>query len=355
MDLNEPDVQKAFYVLEAVANLNTFFTNSIDGIHQAQNLANSLTDTWIDLFSVVPLVAREIEQRRFLIDLLTAIFSFVLSFFGLPGAIASGAIGAIGHGISAGLGGNPPEKFDAAANLGAYIGDLSNASMTAITNLREELFLGQSDPEGNSLPQYLANGSFVDTVTIKAQDISSFIQKQYVAASITAIWRSQKTYIVAAPTRPGIPCSDDARGPKESKLCLDDDNGTMVYYAYMIAPTFSSSNQYPQVRLPYGWDQVTKFPTLDLPQAVEASVKAYRVGKFNYEAIRQQRWIGGIRNNTAAASGAEGNSSTTSSTILLKEGYAAEGMFTIPVCWSDDANSLTQVKSTSIPLPIVNP
>ena len=332
MNLNQPDARQAFFVLEAIANLNTYLRTCIDGLEAAQGFANSFTDQWVNVFSYTAVLDKAVKERQLLLDQLQNAMGLILAFADIFGAVASAAFSFIFGSISSALG-DPPEKFDTAADLGAYIGNLTNVSTAAIYDLGDRLFTGQTDSDGNHLWQYLANGSYADASTVQASQIQDFLQKQYIAAGINALWRSQRTYIIAAPTKPGIACADDTRGPADSKLCLDEFND-QVFYAYMIQPGPSSQHKYPQVILPHGYKNLSDYPSLDLQSAMTASVRAYYVAQFDYESVRQQRWIDAMR-----------NSSVSGSTSPVDQGYSFEGMFTIPVCSDFYGNFISAVKS----------
>ena len=332
MDLTQPDARQAFFVLEGIANFNTYLKYCVDGIEAAQGFANSFTDQWVNVFSYTAVLDKAITERQLLIGQLQNALSLVLAFAGLAGAIASAAFGFMFGSVSSALG-DPPEKFDTAADLGAYIGNLTNASTAAINDLGQRLFTGQTDNSGNHIWQYLANGSYANPSTVKAPQIQQFLQQQYIAAGINALWRSQRTYIIAAPTQSGISCADDARGPADGKLCLDELKDK-VFYAYMIPPTPSSKHQYPQVFLPHGYTNMSAYPSLDLQSAMTASVRAYYIAKFDYESVRQQRWFDAMRNSTVLGSPSPAS-----------QGYSFEGMFTLPVCSDFYGNFISAVKS----------
>jgi len=333
-DVNQPDSLQAFFVLEAIANFNNFLNVCTDGIQKAQGLANSFLDKWVDQFSYNSSLENVLERRKLLLEQLQMAMGLTLAFAGIYGTVASAAFAFIFNSIGEHLG-NPPEKFDVAADLGAYIGNLSSASAAAIDDLGARLFAGQPDSNGNYLWQYLANGSYADTNKVQSSQIQDFLQKQYTAAGVNALWRSQRTYILAAPTKPGVACKDDIRGPGESKLCLKD-IPNKVYYAYMIPPTPSDKNHYPQVLLPQGYKNLSYYQPLDLESAMTASVRAYNVAEFDYESVRQQRWLDSLK-----------NSSTLGSASPLDLGYSFEGMFTIPVCSDPYGIFISAVKSTS--------
>ena len=335
MNLNQPNAAQAFFALEAIANFNNFLKTSVDGILAAQGLANSFTDHWIETFSYVTVLEHILEQQNLLLDLLESAFTLIFSFIPEWGGIASSAAAFVFEGVRGSLG-SPPEKFDVAADLGAYIGNLTNASTSAISDLGNRLFSSRPDNNGKHLWQYLANGSFADSSNIKAPQVAAFIERQYVAAGIDALWRSQRTYIIATPTVNGISCKNDERGPGQSKLCLTD-VPEMVYYAYMIPPTPSDNKKYPQVLLPQGWKNLTDYPGLDLVAVMESSVRAYNVAKFDYEYVRLQRWIGAVS-----------NSSTKGAASPVNEGYGHEGTFTIPVCSDPLGKFISKVQSTFI-------
>ena len=330
-------------MLEAIANFNNFLKQFIDGIVAAQTMANSFTDQWVKQFSIVNDLEHALKQRRSLLGILQAVFSFVVSFTGIYGAVAGAASAVIFSSATSSLG-DPPDKYDVAADLGVYIGKISNASTNAIRNLGQGLLSGKPDSKGNHLWQYLANGSFADTDKLKASDIEEFLKKQYVAAGINAVWGSQRTYIAAGPTKNGIACENDSRGPAESKLCLDQHKDS-VFYAYMIPQTASSSSVYPQTFVPHGYTNLSTYAPLDMKSIMTSSVLAYDVAKFDYDSVRQERWIGALR-----------NSSLSNSSSSLDLGYAFEGMFTLPVCFNPWGDGISKVKSMCfLPITFIHP
>ena len=259
--------------------------------------------------------------------MLQAAFSFVLSFAGLPGAIAGSASGVIFTSIAQ-KNRDFPDKYDVAANLGAYIGNLSNSSTDAIRNLGQRLLSGKPDAGGNHIWHYLANGTFADANALKSADIAGFLKKQYVAAGINGIWSSQRTYIAAAPTEPGKKCEDDRRGPRESGLCMED-HEDMVYYAYYMP----KGGGYQQLFVPHGYTKLNQYAPLDMKSIMISSVRAYRAAKFDYASIRQKRWIEAFKNST-----------TSNAASPFDLGYSFEGMFTLPVCFHPLGGGISKVK-----------
>ena len=333
MDLSKPDAKQAYFTLEAIANFNNVLNAIVNGISAGENLANSFTGQWVELFSFVQKLDHILAQRNLLIDLLEGAISFLLAFAGIVGAIASSAVSFVFAGVRDSLG-DPPQQFDVAADLGAFIGNLTNASTTETASLGAQLFNGKADDSGNYLWQYLANGSFADSNPLQSSQITAFLEKQYIAAGIEALWRSQRTYLIETPVMEGHSCADDRRGPAESKLCLND-LPDRVYYAYMIPPTPSSNIQYPQVTLPQGWKNLTLYPGLDLVTAMQSSVYAYHAAGFDYDQVKQTRWIEAI-----------GNASKSGAQNPLDMGYGFEGVFTLPVCGDPTGNFVSWVNCT---------
>ena len=124
--------------------------------------------------------------------------------------------------------------MDKLAVLGDFVGTAAGHARDVIDNSDNALIRGDGDADGFHIWDYLKEGRFTKkTDPGETKRLREWLGILLVAGGINALWKSDRTFIVAADSSD---CLSDNRGPAKLRYCTQDLGGApdgRVYYAYM--------------------------------------------------------------------------------------------------------------------------
>ncbi|KAI9795623.1 MAG: hypothetical protein M1833_006944 [Piccolia ochrophora] len=331
---------QAYLVLSAISNMVDFYNFYFRGLDQAHLMAESLSSGLVKTFTLAGEPPKDTFGTREILNALQGILCAVFAFFpefsllwgvgletlskgaqlALKGTAANaGTPGAITAGISMSLVRSQDLTLDKLTTVGNWIASITNHAREGLGGDLTALLAGQKAANGAYIWDYLQGGSFTypanpDNVT----EISSYVQQQYVAGAINALWKNQFTYILAIES---ADCNAETRGPEETRFCVE--GYPYAFYYYML---LDKGKPWPQIWAPYGHERLGDYFDLSMETAGISSVKAFFANKYAYEDVRLSRWLD-------AMAGTKDNSPVAQRARM-------EGVFTTPVCIDTSGGSL---------------
>ncbi|KAJ5579994.1 uncharacterized protein N7459_005979 [Penicillium hispanicum] len=316
------DVRPAYYVLESVNRLHTYFTGVSEAFTTAALGAALSKDSWATTFykdkddkSVTTL--KEVLNLAATVVGIGAAFAGVAdpavgALAGAGSAIMTGAVGAAGVIVGA----HQDDTFEKSADLGGILGNIVTGALKSFTTANNQLMGGQSYNNAD-IRSYLSGGAFLDYEGVDKNAVTDAMTSMLVGTAVNQLYRTQKIFVMG-----GGACGDGqgiGSGPAEASVCRDG-VAWYLYYWQENDVISTTSHQWGWVASPPGADQLgqNEYSGVTVEDIINSSVDAYNVAGYNYDADTAKS-----RAEDAIAS-AWANPGT--------KGAAWEGIFTVPVC-----------------------
>ncbi|PLB55528.1 hypothetical protein P170DRAFT_443287 [Aspergillus steynii IBT 23096] len=291
------DIRPAYYVLESVNRLHTYFTGLGEAFTTTALGAALSKDEWALTF-YKDKDAKSVTALKEALNAVTTIVDIGATFAGLGPAVGGAVAGAgsalLSGGIAAGnlvLGDHKDDTFEKSADLGSILGTVVVDSLKSFTTANNDLMAGKEHNEAD-IRSYLSGGVFLDY---------SGVDKNVVTDSMTAMM----IFIMGDGA-----CGDDqgiGSGPQEAVVCRDD-RAWYLYYWQENDVVSTTAHQ-------WGWGP---YSGISIEDIINSSLDAYNAAGYDYNADKA----------TERASDAVSNAWAS----LGKKGASCEGVFTIPVC-----------------------
>ncbi|KAJ6083840.1 hypothetical protein N7467_007975 [Penicillium canescens] len=316
------DIRSAYYVLESVNRLHTYFTGIGEAFTTTALGAALSKDSWATTF-YKDKDDKSVGALKQVLTLVTTIVGVGASFAGLGGA-AAGAIAGAGNALTNGAVGatnnvmpdHTDDTFQKSADLGGILGSIVVDSLKSFTTANNQLMSGQSYSDAD-IRSYLSGGAFLAYPGVDKNAVTDAMTNMLVGTSINQLYRTQKIFIMG-----GGACGDNqgiGSGPQEATVCRDG-KAWYLYYWQENDVVSTTSHQWGWVASPPGVDQLgqNEYEGVKVEDIINSSLDAYNVAGYNYDA------------NTAASRASDAISSAWASPG--SQGASWEGIFTVPVC-----------------------
>ncbi|KAL6718497.1 hypothetical protein ACLMJK_004589 [Lecanora helva] len=317
-------VRQAYYVIEAVQNLHSYFQGLRDAFEVSAIAAALSKDAWATTFYKDAEDLNESPLKHVLFTLETVV-GIGAAAAGLPGAIAGGA-GAVTSAIFNGavnaalnkIGDHRDDTFQKSADLGSVLGQIVVDSWKGFTNANDELMAGKSYADTGDIRDYLKDGNFVDFHGVDETEVESALSNLLIGNAINELYRVQKIFILG-----GGRCGDGdgiGSGPQEATLCRDGRAWYLYYWQENDAKPSLTSHQWGWVNATPGMDQLGNgdYAGVKVQDLISSSLDSYNVAGYNYD-------------NTTAYNRAK-SALEDGWRNPAQQGPSWEGTFTIPVC-----------------------
>ncbi|KAI5460531.1 hypothetical protein BGZ63DRAFT_425037 [Mariannaea sp. PMI_226] len=335
MNLEDSDTLKAYFVIEAMVNVNSIINYFGDAVNEV------VIDQILRQYQMVSTFTQPVRAdpntdmaRRLFSAFSTALFVLggIVSVLGIPTTIIAGGFSQLSLGLPA----NPSQAdatLNALGDYSAFVDSVYGKVQEDAANLISTLYGGQPDNNGHYIWDYIKDGVQMYSLSNnnsfdKTTDI---LLRVMTAGVVNVLWKMNNVYIVGATTSD---CQNDNRGPSDVRFCLEDDPGH-VYYMMMMDTRRSDQVAWTHVQVskPQGYDQLgsLKVP-LSLQDAFRSSIATYKSSGYNYETVRNKRLFNSMASGTF--------NQTDPSTL-----GALEGVWSIPVCMDDAGMAISQIDS----------
>ncbi|KAI1141355.1 hypothetical protein F5Y05DRAFT_409909 [Hypoxylon sp. FL0543] len=338
------NIRPAYYVLEAIQGLTTYFQGFKDAMFQSAIVAAFEKEYWTTMFYQPKsnderiMIWREIINAGIaIIGIITAVASAGAAAAGVAaagaaaigasGAIASGALGAGSIAFQA----LKDDSFQKDATLGDLLGTMVGTALSNFTDINNDLMMGKT-VDNADIKTYLQGGAFVNYPGVDITGTVSVLNAFLQGTAINQLWRQQKIFIMG-----GAKCGDGqgiGSGPKDYSICRDGKAWYLYYWHEGNGNPFTSK-QWGYVTMPPGADQLGKgdFQGVTVADVINSSIDSYNVAEYNYTADKAQERVKEAIEQGWRNPGAQGPS--------------WEGTFTIPVC---DVSQIVPLSTQQWPL-----
>ncbi|KAM0319200.1 hypothetical protein ACHAPQ_010432 [Fusarium lateritium] len=316
------DIRPAYYVLESINRMHTYFTGIGEAFTTAALDAALSKDSWATTFYH----DKDVKSATILKEVLVGVATIVgigASFAGLGpdalGATASVSSALMGGGVSAtavGVQSQSDDTFQKSADLGGILGEIVVDSLKTFTAANNQLMSGQSYNDVD-IRTYLSGGAFLSFDGVDKNAVSDAMTDMLIGTAINQLYRAQKIFIMG-----GGACGDNqgiGSGPEQASICRDG-KAWYLYYWQENDVISTTSHQWGWVASPPGADKLGQgaYSGVSVEDIIESSLDAYNVAGYNYDSeTRAARAEDAIANAWASPG---------------SKGAAWEGIFTVPVC-----------------------
>lgn len=197
-----PDVRQAYYVMESLNRLHTYFTGLGQAFTTSAIAAALSKDSWAETFYTDPDV-KSVSVLREILNVLTVIVGIGAALAGL-GAGVVGVIGSAAGALFTGgvasatplLGQHQDDTFKKSADLGAILSEIVVGAMEGFTSANNLLMEGQNYDNTGDLRSYFAGGTFVDFPGVDKNAVTNAMNTFLIGNSINNLWKAQKIFIM---------------------------------------------------------------------------------------------------------------------------------------------------------------
>ncbi|KAK4695350.1 hypothetical protein P7C71_g2392, partial [Lecanoromycetidae sp. Uapishka_2] len=321
---SNPDVRQAYYMMESLNRLHTYFT----GLNQAfttSAIAAALSkDSWAETFYKDKDV-KSVTALREIFNVIVVIIGIGAALAG-AGTTAASVIGSAAQSLFAGavtsatplIGQHQDDTFQKSADLGAILSSIVVGAMEGFTSANNLLMEGQNYDGTGDLRAYLAGGTFVDFPGVDKNGVTNAMNAFLIGNSINNLWKDQKVFILG-----GGACGDGqgiGSGPQNATVCRDGQAWYLYYWEEDVNAIVLTSHQWGWVAAPPGSDMLGTgdYAGITVEDVINSSLDAYNVAGYDYDSTtaysRVQSALEGQWRNPGA------------------QGPSWEGTFSIPVC-----------------------
>ncbi|KAH8433965.1 uncharacterized protein LDX57_011601 [Aspergillus melleus] len=316
------DIRPAYYVLESVNRLHTYFTGLGEAFTTTALGAALSKDEWALTF-YKDKDAKSVTALKEALNAVTTIVGIGATFAGLGPAVGGAVAGAgsalLSGGIAAGnlvLGDHKDDTFEKSADLGSILGTVVVDSLKSFTTANNDLMAGRLYNKAD-IRSYLSGGAFLDYPGVDKNAVTDSMTAMMVGTAINQLYRTQKVFIMG-----GGACGDNqgiGSGPQEAVVCRDN-KAWYLYYWQENDVVSTTAHQWGWVASPPGADQLGQGPYsgVSVEDIINSSLDAYNAAGYDYNADKAAERASDAVANAWASPG--------------EKGASWEGVFTIPVC-----------------------
>ncbi|TLD18339.1 gb [Venturia nashicola] len=359
-------LRQAYYAGQVLATINHRQRVVHEAFQDARSNADALKEDWLTLYSEWDTVKREKAwndyQERLKASIITNILlgvSGVLNIIGgvlgkdnpltIPNAIFSGLIVnpmVFTNSIKGVKGGRPgAARWERDADVREVLKQVLGSVESLVEGNHRDLMRGQQDLGGKYIWEHAAGFDELDSNALFSQMRKRF-DNTINGPMLDFMWRVDHVYITQSnvgPTREGLSCQSDGRGPPDAKVCLDEYPGK-VFYIFK----YSAMKNNP-VMLPMGWNRISGLRgDFNFENVVRASVAHYTLqgldGNHDYGAIAD--YLEG--RDTETASGfdavkkvADTHNQYLADGIISRSAGPLSGLFHIPIARCDGGECIS--------------
>lgn len=286
------DIREAYYVLESITRLHSYFTGLSEAFEVSAIFAALSKDSWVTTFYKDKDV-KSVGILREILNAVSAIVGIGSAFAGLAGSGAGAAGSALSALFTGGVGAATPligqqygslpipylpstlpqsclsnftshctlsrpygrayskitqitddlssqdDIFKTSADLGRILGQIVIGAMKSFTSANNILMAGGNYDDTGDIRTYINGGLFVNFVGVDKNGVIDAMSNLLIGQAINALWRNQKVFIMG-----GGACGDNqgiGSGPQAASVCR---NGQAWYFYYWQENDVPSTTSY---------------------------------------------------------------------------------------------------------------
>ncbi|KAL9105854.1 MAG: hypothetical protein Q9227_009017 [Pyrenula ochraceoflavens] len=328
-----PNLRPAYYVIESVSRLHTYFKGLKEAFETASIAAALSKDSWATTFykdkdTDSPPVLKEVLNAVGIVVGLAASMAALgggeaAAAVGTVNALYAGAVGAVNPLVSlqcvafsnvilarTNQANSQDDTFQKSADLGGILGNIVLNGMESFTEANNELMAGHTYGDVGDIRSFIDGGYFDNSKGPDVNDLTDKIDAFLIGTSVNKLWRTMKVFIMGGAEGGGACNGDDStngigNGPRAYSICRDGKSWYLYYWHEGNGNPFTSK-QWGYVTTVPGSDQLgqgnyagvtvsvlnpsivdlllsTKLKYFTSQDVINSSLDSYNVAGYNYD------------------------------------------------------------------------